>query len=200
MNSPSEPQAPPQGRPHSRSHAIRVWLCEVLDHSVATTRASRVATAAFVVLIILNVAAAVAESVPDLAGRYAATFTVIEAVSLVVFTIEYALRVWIAGTHDAVRGQSGAHGAFAYIRSLNGIVDLLAILPFWISLSTSLDLRVILVFRVFRFLKLARYSVGVRSLLDALYQERGPLLGCLIIFMGATLLAASLITRRQVRG
>jgi voltage-gated potassium channel len=55
------------------------------------------------------------------------------------------------------------------------------------------DLRFLLVFRMVRFLKLARYSPGMRSLLDALYTERRALFGCLVIVMGATLVAASIM-------
>jgi voltage-gated potassium channel len=50
-----------------------------------------------------------------------------------------------------------------------------------------------LVFRIVRFLKLARYSPAMRSLLHALYGERRALFGCFVIFVGATLLAASIM-------
>jgi len=49
------------------------------------------------------------------------------------------------------------------------------------------------VFRIVRFLKLARYSPAMRSLLDALYSERRALFGCFVILLGATLLAASVM-------
>ena len=77
--------------------------------------------------------------------------------------------------------------------SLNGLVDLASILPFWIALFVPADLRAILVLRMFRFLKLARYSVGVRSLLDAIYAERRPLFRLRHHLAGTTLLAASLM-------
>src|SRR5438128_12167184 len=44
-----------------------------------------------------------------------------------------------------------------------------------------------------RFLKLARYSPAMRSLLDALYNERRALFGCFVILLGATLVAASIM-------
>jgi voltage-gated potassium channel len=55
------------------------------------------------------------------------------------------------------------------------------------------ELRVILIFRIVRFLKLARYSPAIRSLLDALYSERRALFGCVIILLGTALIAASLM-------
>jgi voltage-gated potassium channel len=73
------------------------------------------------------------------------------------------------------------------------MVDLLAVLPFWLALVLPIDLRVLLVFRMARFLKLARYSPAMRSLLDALYNERRALFGCFVILLGATLLAASIM-------
>ena len=64
-------------------------------------------------------------------------------------------------------------------------------LPFWFAFVLPTDLRVLLMFRIMRFLKLARYSPGMRSLLDALYAERRALFGCFIILLGATLISAT---------
>jgi voltage-gated potassium channel len=172
---------------------LRSRLHDILEHGSVGSLAARVVNGFLIVLIIANVAAAVLESVPDLATRYDTLFIGIEFASLVIFTLEYLLRLWIAGAHDMKAGVSPLRAPLAYALSFNGIVDLLAILPFWIGLFFPFDLRVILVFRIFRFLKLARYSLGVRSLLDALYVERWPLFGCVVIFLGTAVLAASLM-------
>ena len=55
------------------------------------------------------------------------------------------------------------------------------------------DLRLLLVFRIVRFFKIARYSPAMRSLLDVLYRERRALFGCLVITMGSALVAAALM-------
>jgi voltage-gated potassium channel len=80
-----------------------------------------------------------------------------------------------------------------YIFSAPGIVDLLAVLPFWLAWLLPADLRVVMVFRVVRFLKLTRYSAGMSSLLDVIYTERRALFGCFIILIAATLIAASIM-------
>jgi voltage-gated potassium channel len=172
---------------------LRQVLHTVLEEGALATLASRVVNGILILLILANVAAAIMESVPDLAQRYATLFIAIELGSLIVFTVEYLLRLWIAGAHDMKAGVSPLRAPLSYALSFNGIVDLLAVLPFWLALFFSFDLRIILVFRIFRFLKLARYSLGVRSLLDALYVERWPLFGCLVIFLGTAVLAASLM-------
>lgn len=176
-----------------QSPGLRLRLHDILEHGTVGSSVSRAINAGLVALILVGVAAVVLESVPAYAQRHGSLFFAIEIVSLVVFTAEYLLRLWIAGAHDARIGESPRNAKIAYATSFAGIVDLLAVLPFWIVLFVPFDLRVVRVFRVFRFLKLARYSPGVRSLLDALHEERRPLLGCVVIFIGMTLLAGSLM-------
>jgi voltage-gated potassium channel len=81
----------------------------------------------------------------------------------------------------------------SFIISASGIIDLVSVLPFWFGFMVPSELRVILIFRIVRFLKLARYSPAIRSLLDALYSERRALFGCVIILLGTALIAASLM-------
>lgn len=192
MNTPERGGSPTSASP--RAHwSLRQWLHDILEHGSVGSPAARAVNAFLIILIIANVAAAVLESVPDIARRYDTLFTGIEIASLIIFTLEYLLRLWIAGAHDMKAGVSPLRAPLAYALSFNGIVDLLAILPFWLALFVPFDLRIVLVFRIFRFLKLARYSLGVRSLLDALYAERWPLFGCVVIFLGTAVLAASLM-------
>jgi voltage-gated potassium channel len=172
---------------------LRLRLHDMLEHGSIGSSAARVLNALLIILIVVNVAAAVLESVPDLARRHDKLFTTIEIASLVIFTLEYLLRLWIAGAHEVSAGVSRWRAPFTYVLSFNGIVDLLAILPFWLALFLPFDLRILLVFRIFRFLKLTRYSLGMRSLMDALYAERWPMFGCVVIFLGTAVLAASLM-------
>ena len=66
-------------------------------------------------------------------------------------------------------------------------------LPFWFALVLPADFRFVLVFRMVRFFKIARYSPAMRSLLDVLYRERRALFGCLVITLGTALVAAALM-------
>jgi len=152
---------------------------------------SRLVDRFIVLMIVVNLVAVTLESVPDLAQRYGLAFAVIEVASLVVFTVEYALRVWVAGAHPAQRHLPSGLVRWRYITSVPGLIDLLAVLPFWFAFAVPPDLRVLQALRIVRFLKLARYSPGVRSLLDALYAERRALAGCFLILIGATLISAT---------
>ena len=84
-------------------------------------------------------------------------------------------------------------GRLRFVLSFSGLVDLVAILPFWLSIFIASDFRVLLVLRLVRFFKLTRYSPAMRSLLDALYSERRALAGCFVILLGTALIAAALM-------
>ena len=172
---------------------LRHRLYEILEHGPIGDRGGRLVGRAIVALIVVNLVTVVIESVPAYEAEFGATLHAIEYVSLAVFTIEYGLRVWVAAEHAPYRHLTATAARLKFIVSPLGIVDLLAVLPFWLDAVTPFDLRAVLVFRMVRFLKLARYSPGMRSLLAALNTERRALFGCLVILLGATLVAASLM-------
>src|SRR5262245_12139568 len=179
--------------PRHEGSALRRQVYEVLEEGPVGSLANRLLTRALVALIVVNVVAVVLESVPALERQYGAWFAAIEWASLVIFTAEYAVRLWVAPEHERYRHAPDRHARLKYAMSPAGIIDLVVVLPFWLAPALPCDLRSILVLRVVRFLKLARYSPGMRSLLDALYEERRALLGCLLILFGATIVVASIM-------
>jgi voltage-gated potassium channel len=170
---------------------LRRQLYEILERGSAGDRASLMFDRFIITLIIVNLTAVALESVPALAARYGLWFDAIEYGSLVVFTVEYGLRLWAAVEHAPHRHLSARTARLRYALSGAGIVDMLAVLPFWFAFLLPSDLRVVLVLRMIRFLKITRYSPAMRSLLDVLYSERRALFGCFVILLGATLIAAA---------
>src|SRR5262245_59060355 len=170
---------------------LRRRLYEILEHGPIGDRTGLIVSRLIVVLIVTNLIAMTLDSVPALQAQYGPLFLSIELLSLIAFTVEYALRVWVAAEH--YRHSSERKARWKFVTSPLGVIDLLAVLPFWFALVLPADLRVLLVFRMVRFLKLARYSPAMRSLLDALYNERRALFGCFVILLGATLVAASIM-------
>ncbi len=180
-----------QARIRGFATAPRHRLCEILDHGTIGDRTGRIVGQFIVLLIVINLVSVTLESVPDLSERYGLLFTVVELLSLVVFTVEYGLRVWVAADHPPYRHLGPRKARLKFVFSAPGIIDLLAVLPFWLAMALPADLRVLLVLRVVRFLKLARYSAAVHSLLEAINAERRALFGCFVILVGAALIAAS---------
>jgi voltage-gated potassium channel len=170
---------------------LRRRLYEVLERGSPGDRASLLFDRFIVALIIINLTAVALESIPSLAARYAVWFVAIEYGSLLVFTVEYGLRLWVAVEHAPHQHLPARRARLKYALSGSGIVDLCAVLPFWFAFLLPSDLRVLLVLRMIRFLKITRYSPAMRSLLDVLYGERRALFGCFVILLGATLIAAA---------
>jgi voltage-gated potassium channel len=146
-----------------------------------------------VLLLLVNLFAVALESVPSIEAGYGRLFAVIEYFSLGVFTLEYIARIWSSVEHPPHQHLSPWRARFKYILSAAGLVDLVSVVPFWIAIVTPIDLRFVLVFRMVRFFKFARYSPAMRSLIDVLYRERRALFGCLVMTAGASLILASLM-------
>ena len=145
-----------------------------------------------ILLIVVTLTATVIESVPDLAKTYALPLGVIEWIATLVFSLEYAARIWCAVEHPLLK-RGAFLGRLRFVLSFSGLVDLVAVLPFWLSVFVASDFRILLVLRLVRFFKLTRYSPAMRSLLDALYSERRALGGCFVILLGTALIAAALM-------
>jgi voltage-gated potassium channel len=172
---------------------LRRRVYHVLEQGPIGDRVSKAVDRFLVALIVVNLIAVALESIPQYGVRYATTFALIEFFSLVVFTVEYVLRLWSAVEHGPHQHLSARRSRLKYALSPAGIIDLIAVLPFWFALVLPGDLRFVLVFRMVRFFKFARYSPAMRSLLDVLYNERRALFGCLVIALGSALVAAALM-------
>lgn len=95
------------------------------------------------------------ESEPALGTRYAPFFTAFEAFSVAVFTVEYVLRLWSITANPAYRRPVA--GRLRYVVTPYAVIDLLAILPFYLPLLIPVDLRIL---RVLLLFKLGRYSTA----------------------------------------
>ena len=111
-----------------------------------------------------------------------------------IFTAEYGLRLWSCVDYPPYRRVGPIRARLAFARTGGAIVDLLTIVPLYaVWLFPDADLRVLIVLRLLRFMKLARYSPGIRSLYEAVYDERRALAACLVILIGLVIATASLM-------
>ena len=81
------------------------------------------------ILILLNITAVCLESVKDIGEAYKDVFYAFEIFSVVIFSIEYVLRVWSAPARQDLGNSSGFVKRLKYILSFTGLVDFLAIIP-----------------------------------------------------------------------
>ncbi|MDF2998660.1 MAG: putative transcriptional regulator, Crp/Fnr family [Xanthobacteraceae bacterium] len=170
---------------------LRRRCYEVLERDSAHDRLAERVNFALIALIFANVMAAILETVPSLALHDRVEFHVFELLSLVVFAIEYLLRIWVAPENPRYRGLSVPAARRRYALTPTALVDLVAWLPFVLSPLFGLDLRTLAILRLVRFVKLVRYSPGMQSLLEVLRSERQSLLACFWLVLGAVLISAS---------
>jgi len=142
-------------------HATKRKVHVLLHPELGDTKWDRVINGFIITLIILNVTAVMVETVPSIHEPHKKFFRVFDLVSVIIFTIEYLLRVW-SSNHDP-RYRHSIHGRLRYILSLDSLIDLLAILPFYVHAFVGFDLRILRIFRLLRFLRLFRLTAYMRS-------------------------------------
>ena len=137
----------------------RLLLHEVIFE--ADTAAGKFFDVALILAIILSIIAVMFESVAEIRNEHGQLLNVIEWIFTILFTIEYGLRIVSLGQ------------PWRYIRSFYGLVDLIAILPTYISMFVPgsqylMVIRVLRLLRIFRVLKLAQYLNEAEYLLKAM--------------------------------
>ena len=90
-------------------------------------------------MILLNLLAVSLESVDSLNAEYGRFFFIFEMVSVVIFGIEYLLRIWCMAANEASRHSSPMRRRVEYIFSFTGLIDLIAILPSLLPLLCEVD-------------------------------------------------------------
>ena len=140
-------------------------------------------------LIVINVVAVILESVPSLSVSYQGTFHFINLFSVAVFTVEYVVRVWAAVEREP--GASALATRARYMRTPMAIIDLLAILPFFLGGILGIDLRILRTLRLLRILKLSRYFSGIETLTRVLLAEARPMGAALFVMVVLMILASS---------
>lgn len=159
-------------------------------------RFSRLIDYCLIALITASVLAVVLESMSSLEAQYRTFFYGFEVFTVAIFTIEYLLRVWTAP--EASTSAAGKNGAASsrlkFIFSFHAVVDLLAILPFYLltlGLLGGPDMRFLRAIRLLRVLKLTRYSAALNMLIATFIENGRALSAAFSVLLIVMLLAAS---------
>jgi voltage-gated potassium channel len=152
-------------------------IFEVLDeYEKSSNYLGKVIDISIIILIILSIIAIVLESFEVINTKYSLIFKYFELFTVIIFSIEYVLRIWIADLKYPDLSKSRARIKFVF--STTGLIDLIAILPFYLPFIFSFDLRFIRVLRVVRLLrifKISRYTQSLRLVGNLIVQKRSEL-------------------------
>ena len=145
-------------------------------------------------MILLNLLAVSLESVDSLSASYGTAFFAFEMVSVAIFGVEYALRIWSAAANEASKHSSPAKRRLEYIFSFTGLIDLIAILPSLLPLFLGeIDLRWLRVLRLVRLLKISHYSSALEDLIAAIRSEKSAFGAAMYLFFIALFASSSLM-------
>ena len=147
-----------------------------------------------IILIFLNVLAIILNSIQTLNLKYSNIFYTFEIISVIIFSIEYLLRLWTCNLNPAYKGR--LKGRVKYIFSSMVLIDLVAILPFYIPMIIPIDLRflrVIRLVRIFRIFKLGRYSESLQMLGRILRKKKSELIVTFFVVILLIIISSSLI-------
>ncbi|MEQ8685113.1 MAG: ion transporter [Imperialibacter sp.] len=154
---------------------VRKYLFHIVEPSNKKD-ASYYFDIALMVLIILSIVDIVLESEKSLNDKYGWAFIFFETFSVMLFSIEYLIRVW-----TSIEKKEFKHpltGRIKFMLRPMSVIDLLAILPFYLPF-VGIDLRFLRafrLFRIFRILKMARYSNAFIMIKKVLKEKKEELL------------------------
>ena len=152
-----------------------------------------IANISLTLLIFLNTLAIVLHSIPELRKDYNKFFLDFEVFSVVIFTLEYILRVW------SIVEQPGYHhplqGRLKYMFSTWGIIDFLAIFPFYFSFfNTDLSfVRVLRLLRIIRLFRISRYFHAIRVIQHVFVAKKEELLLSMTFIVFLLFISSSLM-------
>jgi voltage-gated potassium channel len=156
------------------------------------SKRSQIINSSIAVLIVLNIVAVILDSYKSINNKYSVLFNYFETGSIVIFSIEYILRV--ISSPCRYDGKYNPLRIIKYLISPLAIIDLLSILPFYLPLIFKLDLRFIRITRVvrlIRILKIKRYSKSLDTIIRVFKSRKTDLvmtifvIGILIILSGS---------------
>ena len=125
------------------------------------------------VLILISILNFSVQTLPNLSVRLIEVLNIVELFSILIFSLEYLLRLFTSPK------------PFRFIFSFFGLIDLIAILPFYISMGMDLkSLRAVRLFRLLRLLKFLRYQDTLAKLKQSFDDVKREL----FLFSFATLL------------
>jgi voltage-gated potassium channel len=161
-------------------HSLKSRLHDIIFES--DTKAGKNFDVVLLILIIASVFAVILESIPSLNARYLPVFQILEWAFTILFTIEYLLRIY------AVKKP------YAYMFSFFGVIDLLAILPTYLSLifygsQYLLVIRAVRLLRVFRIFKLSHFLKGQETIMRAIKASMPKIL----VFLTAIVIIVTII-------
>ena len=169
------------------AESFKLRIYEILETTKAEDKTAEAVNLSLLVLVILNVFAVVLETVSDIYSAHMVVFQYFADISVVIFTIEYVLRIWSCDVDPKYRHP--ILGRIRFALTPLSLIDLLVILPTYMVLAFPTDhklLRSLRILWTFRLLKASRYSKSLQTIMDVIRDQKRELamsFSAIIFFM-----------------
>ncbi len=149
-----------------------------------------------IVLIILNVLAVILETVKEIHDKYADLFYYFDLVSVIIFSLEYILRVWSSNHEEKYK--HSFWGRLKYMVSPGALIDLAAILPsilaYFIGIKFDLrELRILRLLRVLRLFRLTAYTESVHMIANVFKRRKNELMLSFVLALFLIIISACIM-------
>lgn len=174
--------------------SLRQSVFNALETAQDGDRTSRTVDYFLIALISGSVIAVILESIASVEARYSEALALFEVITVAVFSVEYLLRVWSSVEYESDSNKTPFQARLRYMISFQAIIDIIAILPFYIMMLGSfgsIDMRFLRAVRLLRVLKLTRYSAAMNMVFITFRENGRALAAAFLILLTVMLLAAS---------
>lgn len=168
-------------------------LFEIIQAANENDIASKIFDVSIICLIIINVVLVIADTF-DLPPTISEISSIIELVSVIIFSIEYVCRLWTANL--LYPDLKPYRARIKYIFSFMALIDLFAILPFYIPFIIKIDLRVLRMLRIirlFRVFKINRYTSALSAIAMVFKRKKNQLISSIFVVLLLMVIASVLM-------
>jgi voltage-gated potassium channel len=153
----------------------------------------RLVSGVFIGLALASASAIALETLEGVPEDVGWLLRLIEAVTVAVMVVEYALRLWVAPEREAIGTARPWRARLQYAISFVGVVDLLAALPALVALAVPIPVDTLRLLRLLRILKLARYTPALALFAAVIRNESRPLLATFLVVAVLIVLESALM-------
>lgn len=174
--------------------SLKQKVFDVLDYDPDCGLCEKIVTYGLVFLIIANIIAVILQTEPMLGETYATFFDMFEMVSVIIFTIEYLLRLWSITVDPQFKDP--VSGRLRFMVTPLAIIDVLSVLPFYLPFFIPVDLRtlrMLRLLRVFRLFKFGRYSQALEIFVRVYRRKKAELVVAVAVALVLLVISSSLM-------
>jgi voltage-gated potassium channel len=142
-------------------HKLKKDVHILLHPELGNSKWDKILNAFIITLIALNVLAVMLETINEIHIKYEKFFDYFDLISVIIFTIEYVLRVWSCNVEAKYKGS--VKGRIKYMLTPGALIDLVAFFPWYLHNLIGFETRFLRILRLLRFFRLFRLTAYTKS-------------------------------------